>query len=79
MLVATYVAAAISTTSIAGHQVAFTVWTFLAFALDAMLVFTPLALVVRWLGLGLPGLWWAFTAFMAARLATLLWRQRRDD
>lgn len=182
LLVATYVAAAISTTSIAAHQVAFTIWTFLAFALDAiaiagqaitgrllgagdavaaraatrrmmgwgvvcgavlgglllaarpvvvllfspdievqrllsavllivalqqpvaglvfvldgvligagdgrylasagvatLAVFTPLALAVRSAGLGLTWLWWAFAAFLLARLGTLLWRERSD-
>lgn len=182
LLIATYVAAAISTTAVAAHQVAFTVWTFLAFALDAvaiagqaitgrllgasdaagaqaatrrmmqwgiasglvsgalvalarplvvplfssdvavqhllssvllivavqqpvagvvfvldgvligagdgsylaaagiatLVVFAPLAFAVLWLGLGLAWLWWAFAAFMVARLATLLWRERSD-
>jgi len=183
LLVATYVAAAISTPAIAAHQVAFTVWTFLAFALDAiaiagqsitgrllgagdaagvraatrrmmwwglvsgvalgaliavvrplvvplftsdaavqdllatvlliiavhqpvsglvfvldgvligagdgrylaaaglatLAVFAPLAFAVLWLGGGLAALWWAFTGFMVARLATLLWRERSDS
>jgi MATE family, multidrug efflux pump len=39
----------------------------------------PLALAVLWLGGGLAALWWAFTAFMIARLGTLLWRERGDD
>lgn len=38
LLIAIYVAAAISTTAIAAHQVAFTLWTFLAFALDAIAI-----------------------------------------
>jgi len=38
LLVATYVAAAISTPAIAAHQVAFTLWSFLAFALDAIAI-----------------------------------------
>jgi putative MATE family efflux protein len=182
LLVSTYVAAGISTFALAAQQVAFTVWTFLAFALDAIaiagqaiagqllgagnargarlatrrmmqwgvavggvlgllltatrpvfvplfssdasvqvllmsvllivalqqpvagvvfvldgvligagdgrylawaglfnvLVFVPLALAVHWSGGGLVALWWAFTAFMLARLATLLWRERSD-
>lgn len=41
-------------------------------------IFAPLALVVLATGSGLVALWWAFTAFMAARLLTLLWRERRD-
>ena len=44
-----------------------------------LVVFVPLALAVPWLGAGLPALWWAFTVFMLARLATLLWRERSDD
>jgi putative MATE family efflux protein len=179
LLLTTYVAVGISTVAVAAHQVAFTVWTFLAFALDAiaiagqaitgrllgagdaaaaraatrrmigwgvtvgvvlglllvvarpfvvplftpdvdvqhllsavlliaaaqqpvagvvfvldgvligagdgrylawagiinLLVFTPLALAVRVLGGGLPALWWAFTGFMLARMATLLYRE----
>jgi len=38
LLIATYVAAAISTTAVAAHQVAFTLWTFLTFALDAIAI-----------------------------------------
>lgn len=38
LVLTTYVAASISTTSVAAHQVAFTVWTFLAFALDAIAI-----------------------------------------
>ena len=38
LLLSTYVAAAISTQAVAAHQVAFTVWTFLAFALDAIAI-----------------------------------------
>ncbi len=38
LLLATYVAASISTPAIAAHQVAFTLWTFLAFALDAIAI-----------------------------------------
>lgn len=183
LLVSTYVAAAISTTAVAAHQVAFTIWTFLAFALDAiaiagqaitgrllgasdaagaraatrrmmrwglvsgivsgtaivvarpfivplftgdvhvrqllstvllivavqqpiaglvfvldgvligagdgrylatagvvtLVIFTPLALGVLWLGLGLAWLWWAFGAFMLARMATLVWRERGES
>ena len=182
LLLATYVAAAISTTSLAAHQVAFTVWTALAFALDAIAiagqaitgrllgagdamaaraatrrmmrwgvlgggacgvllvlsrplvvpaftddadvrallntvllvvavqqpvaglvfvldgvligagdgrylagagiltlgVFAPLALAVAAAGLDLVWLWWAFGAFLLARLTTLLWRERGD-
>jgi putative MATE family efflux protein len=38
LLIATYVAAAISTAAVAAHQVTFTIWTFLAFALDAIAI-----------------------------------------
>jgi putative MATE family efflux protein len=182
LLIATYVAAAISTEAVAAHQVAFTIWVFMAFALDAIAIagqaitgkllgagdaegtraatrrmmywglvcgivlgvllvvgrpfvvplftsdaevqallsaallvaalqqpvsgvvfvldgvligagdgrylawagvvnlvaFVPLALAVLWLDAGLVWLWWAFTAFMLMRLATLLWRERDD-
>jgi putative MATE family efflux protein len=182
LLMATYVAASISTPAIAAHQVAFTVWSFLAFALDAIAIagqaitgrllgasdvqsvraatrrmmwwglvsgvvlgllvaaarpivvplftsdtgvqsmlstvllvialhqpvsglvfvldgvligagdgrylaaagvvtlaaFVPLAFTVLWTGAGLTALWWAFSAFMVARLLTLLWRERSD-
>lgn len=180
LVIATYVAASIGTTAVAAHQVAFTVWTFLAFALDAiaiagqaitgkllgardaegavaathrmmwwglvsgvvfggllaatspvlpplftsdrdvqalittvlliaavhqpvsgivfvldgvligagdgrylayaglvtLAVFAPLALSVMWAGGGLPWLWWAFSAFMVARMVTLVLRER---
>lgn len=182
LLITTYVAARISTTAVAAHQVAFTIWSFLAFALDAiaiagqaitgrllgagdahavrlatrrmmqwgvatgvvlgalvaatreivpplftsdqdvqqlittvllivavqqpvagvvfvldgvligagdgrylaiagvvtLVVYAPLALVVPALGGGLSLLWWAFSVFMVARLATLVWRERTD-
>jgi putative MATE family efflux protein len=38
LLLATFVAAAISTVSVAAHQVAFSVWTFMAFAMDAIAI-----------------------------------------
>ncbi len=38
LLLATYVAATISTPAVAAHQVAFTLWVFLAFALDAIAI-----------------------------------------
>ncbi len=38
LLITTYVAASLSTASLAAHQVAFTIWTFLAFALDAIAI-----------------------------------------
>lgn len=43
-----------------------------------LLVFAPLALTVLATGSGLVALWWAFNAFLAARLVTLLWRWRGD-
>jgi putative MATE family efflux protein len=182
LLVTTYVAAGISTTALAAHQVAFTIWNTLAFALDAIAIagqaitgrllgagdavetraatrrmmqwglvagialgivvalarsvvvplftsdpavqqtvatvllviavhqpvsgvvfvldgvligagdgrylavagvvtlaaYAPLALGVLAIGGGLTDLWWAFTVFMVARLATLTWRERGD-
>ncbi len=44
-----------------------------------LVVFVPLPLAVLWLGGGLAALWWSFTGFMLARLATLLWRERSED
>jgi putative MATE family efflux protein len=41
-----------------------------------LIVFAPLALAVLAFGLGLVWLWWAFGAFMLARMATLLARER---
>jgi putative MATE family efflux protein len=41
-------------------------------------VFVPLALIVMWTDAGLPWLWWAFVAFMAARVVTLAHRARGD-
>jgi MATE family, multidrug efflux pump len=43
-----------------------------------LVVFAPLALAVTWADAGLPWLWWAFVAFMAARLVTLVTRARGD-
>ena len=51
LLVTTYVATAQGATSIAAHQVAFTIWTFLAFALDALAIAAQ-ALTGRSLGAG---------------------------
>jgi MATE family, multidrug efflux pump len=51
LLLVTVVAAGISTVSIAAHQVAFTVWTFLAFALDAIAI-AGQAITGRLLGAG---------------------------
>jgi Na+-driven multidrug efflux pump len=44
-----------------------------------LVAFVPLALAVLWLGGSLVALWWAFTGFMLARLATLAWRERSDE
>ncbi|MDP9445261.1 MAG: MATE family efflux transporter [Actinomycetota bacterium] len=51
LLLTTYVATAQGATSIAAHQVAFTVWTFLAFALDAVAIAAQ-ALTGKTLGAG---------------------------
>jgi putative MATE family efflux protein len=51
LLVATYVASAAGTVAIAAHQVAFTVWTLLALALDAVAI-AGQAIVGRALGAG---------------------------
>jgi Na+-driven multidrug efflux pump len=42
------------------------------------IVFAPLALAVLWTDSGLIALWFAFIAFMTARMGTLLWRERGD-
>jgi putative MATE family efflux protein len=51
LLVATYVAASIGTAAVAAHQVAFTIWTLLALALDAVAI-AGQAIVGRALGAG---------------------------
>jgi putative MATE family efflux protein len=51
LVLATYVAASISTVAVAAHQVAFTIWTFLAFALDAIAI-AGQAITGRLLGAG---------------------------
>jgi putative MATE family efflux protein len=51
LLLVTVVAAGISTVALAAHQVAFTVWTFLAFALDAIAI-AGQAITGRLLGAG---------------------------
>jgi putative MATE family efflux protein len=51
LLVATYVATAAGTVAIAAHQVAFTIWIFLALALDAVAI-AGQAIVGRYLGAG---------------------------
>ncbi|MBA2445812.1 MAG: MATE family efflux transporter [Nocardioidaceae bacterium] len=51
LLLATYVAASISTVAVAAHQVAFTIWGFLAFALDAIAI-AGQAIIGRLLGAG---------------------------
>jgi MATE family, multidrug efflux pump len=51
LLVMTYVATAQGTAAVAAHQVAFTIWTFLALALDAVAI-AGQAIVGRYLGAG---------------------------
>ena len=51
LLLATFVAASISTVAVAAHQVAFTLWSFLAFALDAIAI-AGQAITGRLLGAG---------------------------
>lgn len=51
LLITTYVATAQGATSIAAHQLAFTIWTFLTFALDALAIAAQ-ALTGRALGAG---------------------------
>jgi putative MATE family efflux protein len=51
LLVMAYVATAAGTRSVAAHQVAFTIWTFLALALDAVAI-AGQAIVGRYLGAG---------------------------
>jgi putative MATE family efflux protein len=51
LVLATYVAASISTVALAAHQVAYTIWTFLAFALDAVAI-AGQAITGRLLGAG---------------------------
>ncbi|MGH8891775.1 MAG: MATE family efflux transporter [Actinomycetes bacterium] len=51
LLVMTYVATAAGTVAVAAHQVAFTIWTFLALALDAVAI-AGQAIVGRYLGAG---------------------------
>jgi putative MATE family efflux protein len=51
LLVTTYGAAALGATSVATHQLALTIWTFLAFALDAIAIAAQ-AITGRYLGAG---------------------------
>jgi putative MATE family efflux protein len=51
LLITTYVAARVSTVAVAAHQVAFTIWSFLAFALDAIAI-AGQAITGRLLGAG---------------------------
>ncbi|MGL5406813.1 MAG: MATE family efflux transporter [Propionibacteriaceae bacterium] len=51
LLLTTWVAAHLGDVPLAGHQIAMTWWTFLAFALDALAIAAQ-ALVGRWLGAG---------------------------
>ena len=70
LVLATYVAASISTVALAAHQVAYTIWTFLAFALDAVAI-AGQAITGRLLGAGDAGAaraaarrmtWWGLLA-----------------
>jgi Na+-driven multidrug efflux pump len=81
LLLTTFVAAAQGPTALAAHQVAFAVWTFLAFALDALAI-AGQALTGHFLGAGdRPGvraatvrmLWWgvATGVLFAALLASV--------
>ncbi|MEU9133634.1 MATE family efflux transporter [Kitasatospora sp. NPDC048540] len=55
LLIATAVAATLGDTEVAAHQIAMTVWTFLAFALDAIAI-AGQAIIGRYLGAGdVPG------------------------
>ena len=51
LLVMTYGAAGLGATAVATHQLAMTIWTFLAFALDAMAIAAQ-AITGRYLGAG---------------------------
>lgn len=82
LLLTTYVAASISTVAVAAHQVAFTVWTFLAFALDAIAI-AGQAITGKLLGAGdATGarasarrmIWWGIMAGVALGGAVLVTR-----
>lgn len=79
IMLTTYVATGLGTTSLAAHQVAFTLWTFLAIALDAIAI-AGQALTGRYLGAGdVAGaraatrrmMWWGLVAGVVGGL--LLW------
>jgi putative MATE family efflux protein len=82
LIAATYVATSLGTTSLAAHQVAFTLWTFLALALDAIAI-AGQALTGRYLGASdVDGarattrrmMWWGFGSGIVGGLA--LWALR---
>jgi MATE family, multidrug efflux pump len=82
IILATFVATSLGTTSVAAHQVAFTLWSFLALALDAIAIAAQ-ALTGRALGAGdVDGtraitrrmMWWGLVSGFAGGLA--LWALR---
>ncbi len=82
LLIATYVAASISTPAIAAHQVAFTLWSFLAFALDAIAI-AGQAITGRLLGAGDAAavraatrrmMWWGVVSGVALGLLVVITR-----
>ncbi|MFC0624908.1 MATE family efflux transporter [Kribbella deserti] len=82
IIVVTFVATSLGTTSLAAHQVAFTLWTFLALALDAIAI-AGQALTGRYLGAAdVEGtkattrrmMWWGFGSGIIGGLA--LWGLR---
>lgn len=82
IIVITFVATSLGTTSLAAHQVAFTLWTFLALALDAIAI-AGQALTGRYLGAAdIAGakattrrmMWWGFGSGILGGLA--LWALR---
>lgn len=82
IIVVTFVATSLGTTSLAAHQVAFTLWTFLALALDAIAI-AGQALTGRYLGaadvVGTKAttrrmMWWGFGSGIIGGLA--LWALR---
>jgi MATE family, multidrug efflux pump len=82
LLLAVYVAASISTPAVAAHQVAFTIWSFLAFSLDAIAI-AGQAITGRLLGAGDAAatraatrrmMWWGLVGGVALGAALMLTR-----
>jgi putative MATE family efflux protein len=82
LLITTYVATAQGATSIAAHQLAFTIWTFLTFALDALAIAAQ-AMTGRSLGAGDVAatqavtrrlIWWGIGSGVAFALGLLVLR-----